>query len=99
MWENIVSLLGMLVVIAGILVMAWLCTRAIGKYGVPGSSNRGKSEELSVLRQISIGRNQRLVLLRVGERCLLLGVTEQCITVLTEMEHTEAEDWLREEKK
>lgn len=54
----------------------------------------GGNERLRILGQLVLGRGERLVLAQVGERCYLLGVTEQRITLLRELEGTESEEWL-----
>ena len=54
------------------------------------------NENFRVAARLGVGRNAALVVVRVGERCLLLGVTEQNITLLKEWEGEEVYAWLTE---
>ncbi len=91
---NILTLLGMLLAVAGVLALAFLVTRWIGKHGAPSLSAGGGDERFRVLRQLSLGQNERLALVRVGERCLLLGVSSGGVTLLCELTEEEAASWL-----
>lgn len=100
--QNIWSLLGMLAVVGAILAMAYWCTRFVGRHGWAGFGGQGSAGfggvrqrgSLNVLRQMNIGRGERLLLIRLGNRCLLLGVTNGTITVLAELSEEEAEPFL-----
>ncbi len=92
MWESGLTLLGMLAAVAAILALAWWATRWIATRGV-GSSFMG-NPEFCVLRQITVGRAERLLLVKLGERCMFLGVTAGSITVLKELDEEEAAYWL-----
>ncbi len=52
---------------------------------------------LQVMWQLSLGKGERLVLVRLHERCLLLGVSGGGINVLTELTREEAAQWLQKE--
>lgn len=98
MAENIWSLLGMLLVVILILGAAYVVTRMIARQGAlsfGGVAAKGV-EELYVLRQIPIGRGERLVLVRLHERCLLLGTAQGSVSLLAELSAAEAEPWLNE---
>ena len=108
--ENVISLLGMLTLVVLILIAAYWVTRAIGSYGgasgrlphFPGSgpaqTGAGGSRRFTVLAQLSVGRNERIVLVRLQNSCFLLGVTTEGISLLKELEPAEAEAWTAEEK-
>ena len=103
--QSVWSLLGMLLVVLLVLALAYAATRWLGSsYGgkggrVPaGKMRAGGSERFRVIGQISLGRAERLVLARLGDRCYLLGVTEHGFTLLKELEGEEAQEWLREEE-
>ena len=90
----ILELLGMLACAAGILALAYWVTRLVGKYGagaVPGAACMG---EICVLRQFPVGRAERLVLVRVHQKCLLLGVAQGGVNVLAELSGEDAAKWL-----
>jgi flagellar biosynthetic protein FliO len=86
----------MLVVAVAILVLAYFATRWIAQHGTPGMTGKvgAASGRFSVLAQIAVGRNERLLLVRLGDRCCLLGVTEHGITLLKELEEEESREWL-----
>ncbi len=91
------SLLGVLAVVVLILYLAYYATRWIGMHGAPGGGGAfraGGAERFRILGQLGVGRNERLVLVRLDERCYLLGVTEHQITLLRELEGDEAAQWL-----
>ena len=52
---------------------------------------------MELLDQLALGREQRVVLARVGERYFLLGVTNNEISPLAEFTAEEAEAWRREQ--
>lgn len=89
------TLLWMLAAVAAVLVMAYLATRWISTRGIGSVMGGGSGGDFCVLRQIIVGRGERLMLVRLRERCLLLGVTAGGITLLLELEPEEAEEWLR----
>ena len=95
--NNFWSLLGVLAVIVLILYLAYFATRWIGTHSVPGGPGTlraGGAGDLRILGQLGVGRNERLVLVRLSERCYLLGVTEHQITLLRELDGEEAAPWL-----
>lgn len=93
---NVLSLLGMLLTVIAVLALAYWCTRWIGQRGMPGwARGAAGGEKLQLLWQVSFGKGERLVLVRVHERCLLLGVTGGGISVLTELTEQEAAGWLQ----
>ena len=94
------SLLGVLTVVVLILFLAYYATRLIGTRGMPGGVGTlpaGGNGRLRILGQLGVGRNERLVLVRLDERCYLLGVTEHRITLLRELAGDEAAVWLAED--
>lgn len=96
--RNVFSLLGMLITVILILLLAYWVTRFIGQKGLPGwARGMQNSGELRILWQLSLGKGERLLLVRLHERCLLLGVSGGGITVLTELSREEAAVWLQKE--
>lgn len=93
--QEVLSLLGMLVVVILVLGLAYLSTRLIARQGLPGlpRTNGQAAENMALLWQRSVGKSERLVLVRVHSRCLLLGVTGNSIQVLTELTEEEAKAW------
>jgi len=72
----LVSLLLVLAIFAG---LAWLLRRS-------GTLTRSEKGQLSVIAGLSIGMRERLVLVRVGDKQLLLGVTPGRIDKLLELD-------------
>lgn len=83
--------------VAAVLALAYWCTRLIGRHGLPGWAKGASPGEgrLELLWQVSLGKSERLVLVRLGERCLLLGVSGGGISVLAELTGEEARPWLQ----
>lgn len=69
------SLLALIFVIGLILALAWVARR------LPGAGIRGHNG-LRVVASLAVGMKERIVVVAVGERQLVLGVTSQQITVL-----------------
>ena len=100
--QSAFSALGMLAIAIGILVLAFWVTRALGTWQMKGSLGPvrlGGDGNIVLLNQVSLGRNERLVLVRVGQRCLLLGVTTENIAVLREFSEAEADELCRQPEK
>ncbi|MBR0280273.1 MAG: flagellar biosynthetic protein FliO [Oscillibacter sp.] len=100
MTGNLWSALGMLSMTILILILAYWTSRWVGVHGSPGAASGWPggmgNENFRVAARLGVGRNAALVVVRVGERCLLLGVTEQNITLLKEWEGEEVDAWLTE---
>lgn len=103
MSDSLWSPLWMLFVVVLILVLAYWAAKWVGSYSgkTPGGRLRigGGTEKFRVLSQISLGRDQRLLLVRLQERCYLLGVSSGEITLLKELDADEAGEWLAEPEK
>lgn len=94
--RNILTLLGMLTAVAAVLLLAYFTTRWIGKHGNPRYFGGGGDGDFRVLRQLSLGRDERLALVQLGERCLLLGVAAGRVTLLRELTEEESKAWLNQ---
>ena len=88
----ILSAVGLLAVVLLVLAGAWLFTRWVGRSpglrGVWGGSRR-----LQVLDRAGLGRDQALLVVRAGQRYLLLGSTPAGVTLLAELTKEEGESW------
>ena len=88
--SSLFSLIWLLVCVLVVIVLARLFTKYVaGRSGVVGGA--GGSERFRVLSRLSLGRDQSAVLVKAGEKYLLLGVTASEITVLKELTAEEAE--------
>jgi len=72
------SFLMLLLVVALIPAALWLVKR------VQTLQPAGAPRQLEVLAQLPVGPRERVLLVRVQERCLVLGATAQQITLLGE---------------
>ena len=90
------SLLWLVLCVLAIVGLAYWFTRyvigrgALGGFGGLGGTG---SERFKVLARLSLGREQSVVLIRVGERHLLLGVTPSSVSTLAELTPEEAQAW------
>lgn len=87
------SFLWLIISVVLIIGMAYWVTRYVagrGGFGVLGPLAAGR---LEILAQLTLGRDQRLVVARAGERCFLLGVAAGSITMLAEFTAEEAALW------
>ena len=88
--SSLFSLVWMLVSVLVIIVLAFLFTKYVaGRGGMRGAAVG--SERFKALARLSLGREQNVVLVKAGEKYLLLGVTSSQITVLKELTQEEAE--------
>lgn len=90
--EAIGQVLWALLLTCGVLVLAyWFTRRVAGRLAVGGKMAGSRME---VLDQMPLGRDQRLVVARVGRTVSLLGVSPGGITCLRVLTEEEAEEWL-----
>ena len=88
---SLLSLIWLLVCVLAVVVLAYLFTRYVaGRGGTIGAS--GGTERFKVLARLSLGREQSAVLVKAGEKYLLLGVTASEINLLKELTPEEAEE-------
>ena len=91
------SLLGMLAVIAAVLILAWWATKQIAQRpGLQGFGGRLPNGEMNILAQVSLGTQQRLIVVECAARYFLLGVTEHNISMLSELREEDVQQWIRE---
>jgi len=81
---NLMKITLSLLLIVGLMIGFAVLAKKFGLNRIQGSSLPVK-----VIGAISIGTNQRLVVIEVGEEWLLLGVTPQQITTITSMPRQE----------
>lgn len=89
--EAIGQVLWVLILTCGVLVLAYWSTRRVAGHL---SVKRGSGGRMEVLDQIALGRDQRLVLARVGKTVYLLGVSSGSVSCLHVLTDEEARDWL-----
>ncbi len=72
--------------LACVLGLVWLLSKGLLTGGTRGRGHA--AERVSVLTRQSLSRTGSLAVVRVGDRALVLGVTEQQVTLLTETDLT-----------
>ena len=87
------------VLLATILVLAlayWFTRYVVGR--LAGGRLLPRPGRMTVLEQLSVGKDQRLLLVKVGEKIHLLGVTPGGISRLETLTEEEAAAWAAEAK-
>ena len=92
MGEEFGSLLWALVVTALILALAYWFTRHV--VGRMSGGSVGRGHRISVVEQVTVGKEEKLLLARLGERLYFLAVTPGGITVLRELSEEETAQWM-----
>lgn len=86
MTENIsgvLSLLGALLIFAGVLVLTYWATKYLGKRFPSGGAG---SRYIQVIDRLPLGQNQQLLLVRVAEKTMLIGAAAQGFSKLCDIE-------------
>ena len=90
----VLAAVGMLLSVLLVLAGAYFFTRWAGKnLGGGFAAFRGGSSRLEVLDRAGVGRDQALLVVRAGERYLLLGSTPAGLALLVELTKEEGEQW------
>lgn len=97
MLGDIFTVLGMLLIVAAILVLAYFSTKYIARMRFGSMSAGAKNGRMQVLDQLSMGTDLRLIVVRVGVRYLLLGLSANGIQTLAELTQDEALLWDEQE--
>ena len=88
----ILAVLGMLAIVLLVLVGAYFFTRWAGM-SLGGGFAALRGGRIRVLDRAVLGKDQALLVVRAGERYLLLGSTSAGLTLLTELTKEEGESW------
>ena len=89
--DSLFSLIWLLICVLVVVVLAYLFTRYVAGRGGGMAGLSGASERFKVLSRLSLGREQGVMLVKAGEKFLLLGVTPAGITLLKERTQEEAD--------
>lgn len=89
------ELLWSLFVVTAVLVLAYLFTKyAAGRLGNGLRFRKGK---MTILEQMPVGRDQKLLLVQIGDTVCLLGVAQGGITLLEKISQETLDQWKQEE--
>lgn len=93
-WRLLSGILWELVCIIVILGVAYWLTRKRGGLGFYSMARRtGPALQLELIAQVGVGGNERLVVVKTGERYFLLGVTAGGISNLAELSEEDVAAW------
>ncbi len=82
MLKSVFSLIFGLVLFVGILYLAYISTKLIGKrYSLNGKGGKN----LKILESVPVGRDMSIAIARAGERIFLLGVAPDKISLISEL--------------
>ena len=89
------TLAGMVLTVILVIGLAYWFTRyVVGGRHLGGLGLSPKNGKLQLLAQLPVGKDQRLAVVRAGDRFFLLGMTPQNITLLAELTEEEAAAWV-----
>ena len=89
----ILSAVGFLAVILLVLAGAYVFTRWAGEHLGAGFVSVAGGGRLRVLDRAGLGKDQAVLVVRAGQRYLLLGSTPAGVTLLAELSQEEGEAW------
>lgn len=92
-WSQVLSVLSLLAIILLVLAGAWVFTRWVGQNLGGGFLAAGRGGRLQVLDRATVGRDQSVLVVKAGQRYLLLGSTPAGLTLLAELTREEGECW------
>ena len=91
-WRQVLSVLGLLAVVLLVLAGAYLFTRWAG-LNLGSGFLAARGSQLQVVDRVSTGRDQAVLVIKAGQRCLLLGSSPAGLTQLAELTQEEGENW------
>jgi flagellar protein FliO/FliZ len=77
--------------LAVVIGLMWVAANVLRKRGFTGVAGRRgpRGPELELLARRPLGRNASIAVVRIGERALVVGVTDHQVTKLGDFENTE----------
>lgn len=91
--QSLLSALGMLLAVLLVLAGAYAFTNWAGKNLGGFGSVLGGSGQIEVLDRAGVGKDQALLVVRAGQRYLLIGSCPAGLTLLAELTKEEGESW------
>lgn len=92
LWPQVLSVAGLLAIILLVLAGAYFFTRWAGQ-NMGGGLFAARGGRIQVLDRAAVGRDQALLVVKAGQRYLLLGSTPTGLTLLAELTREEGECW------
>ncbi len=94
MFEGTFPLLVSIIVLGGILYLAYTASRYIGL----SAARQSSAKHIRLLDTLSLGSERAILVVKIGERQLLLGVTSGGIVNLAELAEKDVQELLVEQK-
>jgi flagellar biosynthetic protein FliO len=80
----------LIISLAVVIGLMWVAANVLRKRGFTGvASKRSSGPEVELISRRPLGRNASIAVVRIGDRSLLVGVTEHQVTNLGDFEMTE----------
>lgn len=77
----------MVLVLVGVVVLAYFASRWLSKRYAGQGQGRGQTTKyLTVLERLPVGQDRTLIIVKVGEKAMLLGVTQHHIEKLSDVD-------------
>ena len=86
----------MIFAVAVILYLSYVCSKKLGGGVLPGA---GTSKNIRIIEKAFLGREKSVVIIRVGRKDYLLGVSQEGVRLLKELEEGQITLEEQEEKK
>ncbi len=103
MIEDLFSLFSVIIIIVVVMALAYLFTRYVvgrlpqsGLIGTAGTKPRKK--RITVLEQVVIGKEQRLVLVKMDDTAFFLAVSSTGVSTLKEIGSEQLKQWQHEDE-
>lgn len=85
--ESFLSLTGALLTVVLVLVLAYWCSRFMGKAYMKASSG----QNLKVMEQVRVGTDKQILLVKLKSHRYLIGISQAGIQMLAELDEKEFE--------
>ena len=95
-YEEVIHLLWAILVVVAVLVLAYAFTRFVA--GRAGGRFHYRGRRITVLEQVPVGRDQKILLVKLGEGFYFLGSAQGTISCLTQVSPEEVERWRLEDE-
>lgn len=82
-WSEILSIIGTIVLMIAVFAAAYFVSKYVGKHYKP---NYGLSKHITVIESTIIGKDRSLLIVKAGEKALLIGSTPNEFTLLSELD-------------
>ncbi len=87
-WTQVLSTIGMLLLMVGIFVAAYYTSKALGKQ----YQRKGVGRGIEILESAPVGKGESLIVARVAKKVYFLGATAQSISLISELPSEEFPD-------